>query len=149
MKVSTTLMFPEDAVLHLPAHSGLAVKGAAGADLVRGIYAFTCPFFAVEENGQFTGYTWQPWSRLNSFPIIEYTDPGWCVNWPDDTEVNQVGPVESLEACVAAFREIQPLPPAPGADVLARVRRSVTLDLCMMRGRITHTYADVVRLLPT
>ena len=147
MKVSTTLHFSEAATLHLPAHSGLAVKGAAGVELVRGIYAFTTPFFAVEENGQFSGYTWQPWSRLNSFPIIEYTDPGWFVNWPDDTEVTQVAATDSLESCVAAFREIQPLPPVPGAAVLARVRRSVIVDLCLSRGRIVHTYADVTRLI--
>jgi len=138
--------FPGSAVLHVPANSGVALTKEC-ASLAKNGWAFVCPFLAVEHNGRFTGYRWQPWSPLRSGPVMTREQDQWRAVWPAGTRVAAMEETRSLPELVRAYRRIQPLPDVPGKTVCDRVRRTIFLDLWLADGRITHTYHDVIRLL--
>lgn len=138
--------FPGDAVLHIPAHSGMALKKECAA-FASNAGPLACPFLAVEHQGRFTGYAWKPWSRLSSGPVVTRNRNQWCAEWPLGTEVFTVGAARSLPELTRAYRRICPLPNAPGKEVCDRIRNSIFLDMWQADGRIAHTYHDVERLL--
>lgn len=73
-----SMCFTGAATLHVPAHSGVALKKECAA-FAQAASPFVCPFLAVEQRGGFRGYWWKPWSRLSSGPTMAWEQGGWRV----------------------------------------------------------------------
>lgn len=140
--------FPLNCTIHSPTYSGVRVTADA-AEYARTLYEVPGPLIVVEEGAVFTGITWDPWN-----PRIDHTKPdilaernSWKIAFPPGAGIRRYPPESTLDGAVTHYREERRMPPPPGKATLDRIRRAVYLDLCLVDGRVAHTFRDACGLL--
>ncbi|MEI6071388.1 MAG: hypothetical protein WCS31_06330 [Verrucomicrobiae bacterium] len=142
------LKFPKRCAVHSPTYSGVRVT-AEMESYVKTLWDMPGPLVVVEDQGDFQGITWEPWTpRIGETKAdIQLHADGWEIGVPPGATARFYPKASTLETAVAFYRSDHPAQPVPGQATLDRIKRCVFLDLWLIDGRIAHDYADVCRLL--